>query len=70
MKWLDTDVSSVKATLQQTPEVLHCVGVDIPVHVPDRVIDDSVLVVSLQTIVRLQFISEDLPRPLRHAHEC
>ncbi len=29
VEWFDTDVSAVQPTLQQRPEVLHCVGVDV-----------------------------------------
>ncbi len=56
---LDADVGSMKTALQQTPEVLHTIGVDVAVHVFDRVIDNGVLVVCAQPVVRLKFVRED-----------
>lgn len=45
MERLNTDVGSVQTTLQETPEVLHCVRVNGPVRILDCVIDNGVLVV-------------------------
>ena len=59
VEWLDADVGSVQATLQETPEVFHSVGVNVSVHVFDRVIDDSVPVVGLKPVIGFQFIGED-----------
>src|ERR1039458_4360790 len=53
------DVGPVQAALQETPEILHAIGVDISIHVLNRVVDDSVLIVSLQRLIRFQFITED-----------
>jgi len=56
---LDADVGPVQAALQERPEVLHGVGVDVAVGVLDGVIDDGVLIVGFQTVVGEQFIGED-----------
>jgi hypothetical protein len=53
MERLNADIGPVKATLQQAPEVLHGVRVDIAVNVLYRVIDNRMLVVILQTVIRL-----------------
>lgn len=59
MEWLHADISSVQAPLQETPEIFHSVSVNISVYVLNGMIDDGVLVVCAQSIVRLQFIAED-----------
>src|SRR5258708_4351309 len=59
VKRLDADVGSMQAALEQTPEILHRVRVDIPIHVFDRVIDDSVLVIRSQAVIGFQFVAED-----------
>jgi hypothetical protein len=41
----------VQPALQQAPEVLHGVGVDVSVYVFDAVVDDGVFVVLGQTAV-------------------
>src|SRR5258708_6840960 len=56
---LDGNVGTVKAALQQTPEVLHGVGVNVPVHVLNGVIDDRVLVVTVKAAIREKFVTED-----------
>lgn len=43
MERLDAHVGSMKAALQQTPEVLHRIGVDFTIDVRDGMIDDFVL---------------------------
>jgi hypothetical protein len=53
------DVGSVQAALQETPEILHTIGVNVAVHILDRVIDNGVLVVGFQPIVGFQFVAED-----------
>ena len=63
---LDANVGSVQSALEETPEVLHRVGVDVAVSVFDGVVDDGVLIVTFQTIVGFQFIAEDR-RALRRA---
>jgi len=52
------DVGPMERPLQKTPEVLHPVGMDVPVGVLDSVIDDRVLIVCLQPFIRFQFIAE------------
>src|SRR3989442_1690367 len=49
----------MQSPLQQTPEVFHPVGMNLAVHVLDRMIDDSVIVFCAQSIVGLQFIAID-----------
>jgi hypothetical protein len=56
---LNTDVCTVQAALQEGPKVLHCVGMDVLVRIFDGMIDNGVLVVVLQTFLRLQLITED-----------
>ena len=51
---LYADVRSVQAALQETPEVLHSVRVDVPIHIhshTNRVVDDRVLKITLQGFV-------------------
>jgi hypothetical protein len=55
----DTNVGAMQTTLQETPEVLNRVGVDIAVHILHGVVDDGVLILVFKPVVRLQFISED-----------
>jgi hypothetical protein len=43
VKRLDRDVRAVQPALEQRPEVLKPVGVDLPIDVLDGVIDDAVL---------------------------
>jgi len=52
------DVGSVQTAFQKAPEVLHCIGVDVSVHVLDRMVDNSVLIVSAQTFIGFQFVAE------------
>ncbi len=39
---LDRDVRSLEAALQKTPEVLHAVGMNVPVHVLNRMVNHLV----------------------------
>ena len=59
VEWLDTDVGSVQLPLNERPEVLHAVSVDVAIRVLDRVIDNLMFEAILQAIVGPQFISED-----------
>jgi hypothetical protein len=59
VEWLNTDVGPVKATLQQTPEVLHRISVDVTIDVFNCMVDNCVLVFRLQSIIGLKFITED-----------
>src|ERR1035441_9760462 len=54
MEWLNTDVGPVESALQQTPEVLHRICVDVSIHILHRVIDNRVLVFRFQPIVGFQ----------------
>src|ERR1019366_7543733 len=54
----DTDIGSMQAALDETPEVLHGVGVDVSIDVLYGMVDDGVLVIRLQAIIGLQFIAE------------
>ena len=56
---LNADVRAMQATLQETPEVFHRVGVDLAVHVLHGVVDDGVLIVVFKSVIGLQFIGED-----------
>src|SRR5471030_723495 len=58
VKRLNADVGPMQATFQETPEVLHRVGVNVAIHVLNGVVDDGVLIVRLQAIVGFQFIAE------------
>jgi hypothetical protein len=42
----------MEPALQKAPEVLHGVGVDVAVHVLNRVVDNGVLILFLQAVVR------------------
>jgi hypothetical protein len=59
MERLHADVGSMQAALQEAPEVLHAIGVNVAVYVFHGVIDDGMLIVRFQPIVGLQFIGED-----------
>ncbi len=48
-----TDVGPVQAALKQRPKVFHPVGMNVLIHVLDRMVDDCVLVVSFQPIIRV-----------------
>jgi hypothetical protein len=51
---LHADIGTVQAALQQAPEILRRVCVDVTVHVFYRVVDHRVLVLRLQTVVEFQ----------------
>ena len=57
MERFHAHVGSVQAALKQTPEVLHAVGVNAAAHILNRVIDDGVIVLRAQAIVRFEFIT-------------
>jgi hypothetical protein len=59
VEWLDADVRAVQSALQETPEILHRVCVNVIINVFDSVINDRVLKVAFQAVVGLQFISKD-----------
>src|ERR1039457_5056503 len=59
VKGFHTDVGPVQGALQETPEVLHTIGMDVPIRVLDSVIDYRVLIVSLKPFVGFQFIAKN-----------
>ena len=59
MKRLNADVGPVQTALQETPEVLHRVRMDVSVNVLYGVVNDGVLVFVLQPFIRFQFVTED-----------
>src|SRR5579871_395312 len=60
MEGFDGDISAFEAPLQEAPEVLQPVGVNLPVNVGFGVIDDLVREVLTQTPVGKQFIGVDV----------
>ena len=56
---LDADVGAMQTALQQAPEVFDGVGVGVPVHVLNRVVDDFVRVISIETLVGRKLVAED-----------
>jgi len=60
MERFDRHVGAFQGTLQETPEVLHAVGVDLPIHVCFSVIDHVVNVIGFESIIREQFVGVDL----------
>jgi hypothetical protein len=59
MERFHADVSSVQLALNETPEVLHAVSVNVAIRVLDGMINDLMFEVILQAIVRPQFVRED-----------
>jgi hypothetical protein len=53
------DVGALEAALQQRPEILHRVRVNVAVDILHGMVDNSVLEVRFQTIVGQEFITED-----------
>src|SRR5436309_5253789 len=51
VKRLHADIRSVKPALQETPEILHRVGMDIPSHVFNGVVDHRMFVAIFQSFV-------------------
>jgi hypothetical protein len=49
----------MQTALQQTPEVLHSVGVDVAVYILDGVVDNGMLVINCQPFIRFQLIAKD-----------
>jgi hypothetical protein len=58
VKWLHADVGSVKLPLNETPEILHCVRVDIAVRVLNRMVNDGMLILRGKPVVGLQGVAE------------
>src|SRR5216117_3843973 len=56
MERLNTDVGSMKGTLQQAPEILHRVRVDSTLNIGDRMVDDLMRVLPFQPFVGKQLV--------------
>lgn len=56
---LHADIGALERSLQETPEVLQAVSVDVPLHVALGVIDDVVNVLGIEPVIGLQLVSED-----------
>jgi len=59
MERFNRDIGTVQATLQEAPEVLHRIGVNVSIRILNGVVDNGVLIVRLQSIIRLQLVGED-----------
>src|SRR5437667_11353071 len=59
MERLYAHIGSMQAALQEAPEVFHPVSMNVAVHVLNRVIDNSVIIVRIQSVVGLEFIAVD-----------
>src|SRR5579862_6892878 len=59
MKRFYADIRAMQSALQETPEVLHCVSVDVAMHVLHSMIYNFMLEVFRQTIVGMQFVTEN-----------
>jgi hypothetical protein len=51
MEWLDADVRSLQTALEQTPEILDPVRVNVAFDVGFRVVDDRVDIFTLKAVV-------------------
>src|SRR4051794_14963225 len=59
MERLDAHVRPVQAALQERPEVLDAVRVNLPLDVADHVVDDLVVVRPIETDVRTERVRVD-----------
>ena len=59
MERLDADIGAVQPALQEAPEVLHAVSVDIAVDVFYRVIDDRVIVIISESVIGFQLVDKE-----------
>jgi hypothetical protein len=57
MEGFNTHVGSMKAALQQAPEILHGVGMNRAVHVGYGVIDDLMSILRLESLIGFQVIA-------------
>lgn len=58
MERLDADAGAAERPLDETPEVLDPVGVDLAAQVGLGVVDNQVLVVRVEALVRGQFVGD------------
>lgn len=56
MEWLDTDIGSTEAALEQTPEVLKPIGVNLSANVAFRMVNDLMGEVRFQSFVGQQLV--------------
>lgn len=66
MKRLDAHISSLDPALQEAPEVFDGVGMNVSMHIFNGMINDSVGILVLEPMVRLQSISEQFGSPVQH----
>ncbi len=59
MKWLNTDISSIQLALDQTPEVLNRVRVNVPIHILHGMINNCVLILGRESIVGSQRVAKE-----------
>src|ERR1700680_754563 len=59
MKRFDTDVGSLQSALEERPKVFHSVGVDLPIHVPLRMVNHLMLEFLIQPDIRHKRIGID-----------
>ena len=59
MEGLDVNVGALDGPLQEAPEVLNAVGVNLPVNVPFGMVDDAVNVVVSEIVVGLERVGVD-----------
>src|SRR5688572_1442208 len=60
MERLNGNVGAFQGTLQEAPEVLAAVCVDLPIDIAFGVVDDVVDVVGAEAVIGQQFVSVDL----------
>src|ERR1700722_4707945 len=59
MERFNTHIGTADRALQEAPEVLHAVSVDVAVNVALSVVNDLVRIVRIQRVVREKFIGHD-----------
>ena len=59
MKWFDANVCAFQSTLEQTPEILQPICVDLSINIAFRVVDNIVPIIFLQPHVRHERIGVD-----------
>src|ERR1017187_1788698 len=59
MKRLNSNVGSTKAALQERPEILNAIGVNLSVYVLLKVIDELMLVLGFEIVVASKLVSHD-----------
>ncbi len=59
MEWLDTDVVYMQSALQETPEILQRIRVNVAIYECYRLADNGVPIVGLQTIIGFQLVAEE-----------